>query len=76
MYLPPQVILASVAGVIGSAPFIPWLDRRLFQSGTSSSTALNVLRQSALLAGLATILALSVLKLAAGTHNPFIYFRF
>ena len=43
---------------------------------TQLRRGLEALRQTACFVGLAAILLLSGAKLAAGTHNPFIYFRF
>ncbi|MFH0907860.1 MAG: MBOAT family O-acyltransferase [bacterium] len=71
-YLNREVIVAAIAATIGSAPFIPWLNRKLRNRGP----ALDLIRQTGALAGLAVMLLLCAMKLAAGTHNPFIYFRF
>lgn len=71
-YLTPEVIVASIAATIGSAPFLPWLNRRLRNRGP----AMEFVRQAGAFAGLTAILILCAMKLAAGTHNPFIYFRF
>jgi len=71
-YLNPEVIVAAIAAVIGSAPFIPWLNRKLSKRGPGADVA----RRIGALVGLTVILLLCAMKLAAGTHNPFIYFRF
>jgi alginate O-acetyltransferase complex protein AlgI len=73
-YLDPQVLLASAAAVVGSAPFFPWLNRLLSKREDAAAWAL--LRHGGCLAGLVLVLALCSMKLASGTHNPFIYFRF
>ena len=67
------VVLALVAGVIGSIPLLPamrwWRERNpqatLWSAADVASTA-----------ALATILLVSCMALAAGTYNPFIYYRF
>ena len=59
--------LVFLAGLVGSAPWLPRLRDRLQD------------RPVAAWAGVALVLALlllSVIELAAGTANPFIYFRF
>jgi alginate O-acetyltransferase complex protein AlgI len=75
-YLPPEALAAAAAGVIGSAPFMPWLSRALSARGDEPRRGLELVRQTACFVGLATVLLLSSARLAAGTHNPFIYFRF
>jgi alginate O-acetyltransferase complex protein AlgI len=72
------LLLTFVFGVLGSAPLVPWLGERLERlrerggwAGACGGAA-DALTQVALLA----ILALCATWLAAGTHNPFIYFRF
>ena len=71
--LTPSVVLALTAGIIGSTPVLGQLDERwrtllgnrgptiLGWAGTCAVTALMVL---------------SLLQVASGTYNPFIYFRF
>ena len=65
-FVDPQVVLSLVAGLIGCAPFVPWLRKRLPPAATTIGGALAIL----------AIFLLCCAKLAAGTHNPFIYFRF
>ncbi len=80
MYLDMQVVLALLAGVIGSTPVLPRLGRlrnELLQPG--SGVLRGVLHNSVLateLAALTVVLWTSSMLLAAGTYNPFIYFRF
>jgi alginate O-acetyltransferase complex protein AlgI len=69
-YLNPEIILTLIAGALGSIPFIPWLAAKLNRPGWI------IPRDLAALLALAAIFIWSVMKLAAGTHNPFIYFRF
>ena len=80
LYIDTQLILALAVGAVGSAPVLPLLVRLraaliastagLFRSGLRTSFAL------ADVAGLSLLLLSSAMLLAAGTHNPFIYFRF
>ncbi len=80
LYVDAELILALVAGAIGSAPVLPLLVR--LRAGLIASTAGLVrtgLRTGFALAdvaGLSVLLLISAMLLAAGTHNPFIYFRF
>jgi alginate O-acetyltransferase complex protein AlgI len=75
-YLPPEAVVAAVAAIIGSTPFMPWLSRVLSPRGDERRLGLELVRQTACFVGLAAVLLLSGARLAAGTHNPFIYFRF
>jgi alginate O-acetyltransferase complex protein AlgI len=80
LYLDAQLVLALIAGIVGSVPFVPLL-LRVRDQALASTTGLV---RSALRAGLALtevatlslLLLASAMLLAAGTHNPFIYFRF
>jgi hypothetical protein len=66
-------VLALIAGAIGSIPLVPIADRwrRELQAGAS---AMGVDLAAVVL--LALILTASVIQCAAGSYNPFIYFRF
>ena len=72
-YLKPDLELALVAGAIGSVPIWPligqWRDRL-----RGAVPALGV--ELAATAALALILIASIVQVAAGAYNPFIYFRF
>ncbi len=80
LYIDAQLVLALVAGAIGSAPVLPLAVRireavvarapGLVRFGLNASFAL------ADVAGHSLLLLASTMLLAAGTHNPFIYFRF
>jgi len=82
MYINTELVLVSLAGVVGSTPFIPWLRDRIrgltnrIGEETPTGIALELSRQVVCLALLIGIFVLCTMKLAAGTHNPFIYFRF
>jgi alginate O-acetyltransferase complex protein AlgI len=65
LFLDPAVVLAILAGIAGSAP---WMRRLAAREGTGLELAK--------LGGLAAVFFLSALELGAGSYNPFIYFRF
>jgi alginate O-acetyltransferase complex protein AlgI len=67
------VALALAAGVLGSAPLLPRLARWRKDIATIEGRALV---EAGRLAGLAFLLVASAMLMAAGTYNPFIYFRF
>jgi alginate O-acetyltransferase complex protein AlgI len=72
-YLKPDLLMAIAAGVIGSAPWVKALADRI---GRSASPGLA---WSASLASAVTLIAFlvaSIMQVASGTYNPFIYFRF
>jgi alginate O-acetyltransferase complex protein AlgI len=69
-YLGSDVVLALLAGVIASAPLVPWL-RRLPWEGWQEAALAGVS-----VAAQALLLLASMMMLAGGTYNPFIYFRF
>jgi alginate O-acetyltransferase complex protein AlgI len=76
-YLTPELWLALVAGVIGSAPIVPalgrwrdrWVERRPRVAFAAGLGALST-------AALVLLLVASMMQIAARTYNPFIYFRF
>ena len=80
LYVDSQLVLALCAGAIGSWPVLPLLVRvrdrvaagapGLIRAGLDAGFAL------ADVAGHSLLLLASAMLLAAGTHNPFIYFRF
>jgi len=77
MILTHQVVCAVLVGVIFSTPFTPWFKRellRLLPSRLRPATELAGILVEPLL--LTTLLIVSAAWLAAGTYNPFIYFRF
>ena len=67
------VALALTAGIIGSAPILPRLGQWREDIATIN---LRVAVEAGRLAGLALLLVASAMQMAAGTYNPFIYFRF
>jgi len=73
LHLNAVVVLALVAGTIGSAPFLPRLGQWRESIGPVN---LRLLVEAGRLAGLVLLLVASAMLMAAGTYNPFIYFRF
>ncbi|HKW81485.1 MAG TPA: MBOAT family protein [Casimicrobiaceae bacterium] len=73
LYADRQIVLAIAVGIVGSAPVVPaarrWLERFTGRGAVLASSIGEV-------ATLACLLAASIILLAAGTYNPFIYFRF
>jgi alginate O-acetyltransferase complex protein AlgI len=77
LHLRANVAATLAIAVAGAAPLLPWLGRRLggWALGAGGLRA-RVLVRSAAVAGVTALLLLTGMSLAAGTHNPFIYFRF
>jgi alginate O-acetyltransferase complex protein AlgI len=72
-YLTPEVRLAMLAGFVGSAPVIPWLRAR---SEGAMQTWVSTATYAAGTAALLLVFGATLVQVAAGTYNPFIYFRF
>jgi alginate O-acetyltransferase complex protein AlgI len=69
----PAVVLALTVGLVGSTPVLEQLrDRRVGGGLDLAGVRGGWLRDAAVLG----LLFLSVLQVASGTYNPFIYFRF
>jgi alginate O-acetyltransferase complex protein AlgI len=76
-YLTRDVLSAAVVGIVFSTPLLPFVQRRLNGAmREKDSVALAVSLQWVRVTGLCIILVFCTMSLAAGTHNPFIYFRF
>ncbi len=73
-YFSTDIRLAILCGTLFSAPLLPWIQRNVAKGSNIKGIAItcDILK----VAGLTLILLFSTLSLAAGTHNPFIYFRF
>lgn len=82
LYLNAEVLLLLAAGIIGSTPFLPSLSQAWARFGAMGERqglpgwAWHSVLAFAPLAVLGFLLAASAMLLAAGTYNPFIYFRF
>ena len=78
-YLANDVLIALAVGVVFSLPVAPWLRehwQRLATNTPGISPALETAAATVRVAGIAAILVACGMLLSAGTHNPFIYFRF
>ena len=75
-----EQILALIAGIIGSGPIMPYLDEQIstFLSKYRSRFMRFLHAVFPTVKGLLllSILLLCIIKLSAGTYNPFIYFTF
>ncbi|PIE23863.1 MAG: membrane-bound O-acyltransferase family protein [Planctomycetota bacterium] len=81
VYLSNELAVVLAAGVIFSTPIVPWIQHKTaaFLNGRSPSWVRLVaefLAQPLLLGLLLALLILCSSKMAVGTYNPFIYFRF
>ena len=68
-----------LAALLGCGPFIPWVNdqwSRLAAAFPGRAVSLEAVRSATRVVLLAAVFLLSVMKLASGTYNPFIYFRF
>jgi alginate O-acetyltransferase complex protein AlgI len=80
LYLDREVLLVLVLGLVGAAPWIAhsrqWLARHRERWRDDRSVALELGFEWGRFAFLNLVLLGCAMSLAAGTHNPFIYFRF
>lgn len=72
-YLTPELWLALVAGAVGSTPWVPALARSL--AANRRPAALTTIEAASVVL-LIVLLVASIMQVAAGTYNPFIYFQF
>ncbi len=75
LYLNAKVVLVLGLGLVGATPILPWAMRKARHAVRRSSLAAGTISTAALTT-LALIMLGAAMHLAAGTHNPFIYFRF
>lgn len=73
----PELVVTLVFGIIFSTPALPALLNRLKAIAwyTRSQTVIAI-NDAMLLAVTGILLSASAIRIAAGTYNPFIYFRF
>ncbi len=83
LYWDRETAIVFAAGLVAATPVLPWLKRRWFLAPPprlgrllDRSPALNVAYSLAVISMLCLIVVGAGMHLAAGTHNPFIYFRF
>lgn len=74
MFLTPDVLLALLAGVVGSTPLAANLARR-FCSWPEKAAA-RLAAECAINVGLLAVFFVALACLSGGTYNPFLYFRF
>ena len=80
-YMTPEITLTIVLGVLGSAPLLPglagWLRETIERSEVTFSSVVARRAYGPVAAGSLVLLMLLVgMRLASGSYNPFIYFRF
>ena len=79
-YLTLDVRIALIIGIIFSMPVLPALDEywKRFMASRKGilKAALEMQFSFVCVIGLSLVLIISLMLLSAGTHNPFIYFRF
>jgi alginate O-acetyltransferase complex protein AlgI len=78
-YMPKDIRMALIAGIVFSAPVYQRLAEiveRHTGPAASRAAAAGVLLGLFRTASLAAVLLVCLMLLSAGTHNPFIYFRF
>ena len=77
LFVNPGVALALAVAAVASTPLVPWLGSLLDRADADRPLPAVIEAVAAgRLAALGAVLVLSSAMLAAGTHNPFIYFRF
>jgi len=80
LYLTPEVMLALVIAVAGSAPLAPalteWRARTIAAHQDAVGRALDIGTSFGMAGVFVLLLVVSAVWLSAGTYNPFIYFRF
>ncbi len=80
LHLQPDVALALIIGAVGSTPYLAKLGERIVAYAGSlhdgRRRVLDNVGGGVMSAALYAILLLSVLSIAGGNYNPFIYFRF
>jgi hypothetical protein len=75
LWLDPALAIAILAGVVGSTP---WLGRCIewHSAHEGRRAGWRAALEVASLLAVVLVLFVSILELASGSYNPFIYFRF
>jgi alginate O-acetyltransferase complex protein AlgI len=82
MFITHEAMVVALAGVVAATPVVPWLKSCVAERWAGGSPASGWRRLAIAGWDMAHVLAVAGLllgagmKLAAGTYNPFIYFRF
>jgi alginate O-acetyltransferase complex protein AlgI len=75
IYLSPVIVIVLIVAIIGSLPVIPWLSR-LKQRLASRWSFIDACYSVALVSSLLGIFVLSVIEIASGYYQPFLYGQF
>ena len=70
------LVPALLAGVIGSTPYVARALRAVHERAAAANATWQYAVEAMHVAGLTALLLLCTTEFAAGTYNPFIYFRF
>ncbi len=82
LYWNREILITFIIGTLGATPLLPWLKRGWLLRGprlgvaVRQSLVLNTVFTGLMISLLMLIVLGAAMHLAAGTHNPFIYFRF
>jgi alginate O-acetyltransferase complex protein AlgI len=78
-YVTPTTAWALAAGLLFSLPILPWLQQRIARVQSEQpewGTPITLSSRFVQVAVLVVVFITSFMWLAAGTYNPFIYYRF
>jgi len=71
-----EIIAASIFALMLSCPVFPWFKKRYANTECATGLQFNILHALLTTLPLMLLFYLSILKIAASTYDPFIYFRF
>jgi alginate O-acetyltransferase complex protein AlgI len=76
-YLTPELLLAVVAGCLGSLPIVPALSRLATRAEAGApASSVSAAWAAGVVVAVSVLLAVSLTQVALGAFTPFIYFRF
>jgi alginate O-acetyltransferase complex protein AlgI len=76
-YLTPELVLAMIAGIIGSAPIVPLLSHAALRRPDGlGALQPSMAWQAGIVLAVILLLTASITQVALGAFTPFIYFRF
>jgi len=75
-YYNDTILFTLALGLIFSSPLIPWFGGRVREMDILQRTSTRTVLDLAVVSGYVAVFFLGLTYLAAGTYNPFIYFRF
>ena len=76
LYLETPLRLALVAALIGATPFVPWLAAKVESAHARGARSVAAAAEFGGVLALSVVFVVACMLMAAGTYNPFIYFRF